>query len=183
MKRGAGAAPLPWDRMTIIGDLVPNCAKKFRNFVAFESAVKFLCGGSDYLTARAYDGLFYLEYDKTKGRMRDRRNFRCEFNPNNCDRKAKTFFVEKILPNLKNAGFSRLDLAFDVSENLNDLLVMTDIPLKQIVIYGRDGAVETRYFGSRDSERYIRIYNKKKSARIKPIRKLILKICGGSNLS
>lgn len=152
---------ISWDRMTVIGDLNPHRAKSFRNLVANDPRIHFLNGGSDYFKARAYDELFYMEYDKQKGQAFERRNFRCEFNPNNCDEKAKVFFVEKILPNLKDVGFSRLDLAFDVTENLNDFLVMTDIPLKQTVIYGRNGAAETRYFGARDSERYIRIYNKK----------------------
>jgi hypothetical protein len=147
--------------MTVIGDLNQHRAKSFRNLVANDPHIHFLNGGSDYFKARAYDELFYMEYDKQKGQAFERRNFRCEFNPNNCGEKAKAFFVDKILPNLKDVGFSRLDLAFDVTENLNDFLVMTDIPLKQTVIYGRDGAAETRYFGARDSERYIRIYNKK----------------------
>lgn len=152
---------ISWDRMTVIGDLNPHFAKKFSHFIANDPRIHFLNGGSDYFKARAYDELFYMEYDKQKGQAFERRNFRCEFNPNNCDEKAKTFFVDKILPNLKDVGFSRLDLAFDLTENLNDFLVMTDIPLKQTVIYGRDGAAETRYFGARDSDRYIRIYNKK----------------------
>lgn len=152
---------ISWDRMTIIGDLDPNRAKGFRNFVAFDSAVRLLNAGSDYFVGRAFNDLFYLEYDKKKGQAFERRNFRCEFNPNNCDEKAKSFFVEKILPNLKDVGFSRLDLAFDIADDLNTFLVTTDTPLQQNVIYGRSGKAETRYFGSRDSERYIRIYDKK----------------------
>ena len=38
---------------------------------------------------------------------------------------------------------------------------MSDNALKKTVFYGRDGKAETKYFGVRDSDRFIRIYNKK----------------------
>jgi DNA relaxase NicK len=36
---------------------------------------------------------------------------------------------------------------------------MTDKAVKKTVFYGRDGKPETKYFGVRDSDRFIRIYN------------------------
>ena len=38
---------------------------------------------------------------------------------------------------------------------------MTDTAVKKTVFYGRNGKPETKYFGVRDSDRFIRIYNKK----------------------
>ncbi|MDM6198720.1 replication initiation factor domain-containing protein, partial [Staphylococcus aureus] len=38
---------------------------------------------------------------------------------------------------------------------------MTDKAVKKTVFYSRNGKPETKYFGVRDSDRFIRIYNKK----------------------
>ena len=38
---------------------------------------------------------------------------------------------------------------------------MTDKSVKKTIFYGRNGKPETKYFGVRDSDRFIRIYNKK----------------------
>src|SRR5699024_543180 len=61
--------------------------------------------------------------------------------------------------------FSRIDLGFDLPIDLNDWYIMSDRALKKTIFYGRDDKPETKYFGVRDSERYIRIYNKKKQLR------------------
>uniref|UniRef100_UPI001642E547 replication initiation factor domain-containing protein n=1 Tax=Staphylococcus epidermidis TaxID=1282 RepID=UPI001642E547 len=39
--------------------------------------------------------------------------------------------------------------------------------VKKTVFYGRDGKPETKYFGVRDSDRFIRIYNKKEEGKDK----------------
>lgn len=152
---------LSWDRLTIIGNLNDDLTVKFGNFISLHPDVFVLDTKTDFVKAKLYNGLFYMEYDKQKGLSFDRRNFRIEFNPNNCDVAAKEFLVKQVIPFLQDVGFSRLDLAFDIQEDLSQYFIMTDVPLKQTVFYGRDGKVETRYFGSRESDRYIRIYNKK----------------------
>ncbi len=63
---------------------------------------------------------------------------------------------------MEDDGFTRLDLAFDFEDDLSDYYAMSDKALKKTVFYGIDGKPETKYFGVRDSERFIRIYNKKK---------------------
>ncbi|HBH2480396.1 TPA: replication initiation factor domain-containing protein, partial [Clostridioides difficile] len=43
----------------------------------------------------------------------------------------------------------------------SDYYTMTDKAVKKTIFYGRNGKPETKYFGVRDSDRFIRIYNKK----------------------
>ena len=62
---------------------------------------------------------------------------------------------------MEDDGFTRLDLAFDFEDDLSDYYVMSDKALKKTVFYGINGMPETKYFGVRDSDRFIRIYNKK----------------------
>ena len=63
---------------------------------------------------------------------------------------------------MRTKDFSRIDLAFDMPIDLSDYFIMSDKAIKKTIFYGRDDKPETKYFGVRDSERYIRIYNKKK---------------------
>ncbi|HAP2912962.1 TPA: hypothetical protein ITS42_002684, partial [Enterococcus faecalis] len=46
-------------------------------------------------------------------------------------------------------------------DDLSDYYAMTDKAVKKTIFYGRNGKPETKYFGVRDSNRFIRIYNKK----------------------
>ncbi|CMT90454.1 replication initiation protein [Staphylococcus aureus] len=52
-------------------------------------------------------------------------------------------------------------MAFDFEDDLSDYYAMTDKSVKKTIFYGRNGKPETKYFGVRDSDRFIRIYNKK----------------------
>ncbi|MEK4758644.1 replication initiation factor domain-containing protein, partial [Macrococcus sp. FSL W8-0367] len=81
--------------------------------------------------------------------------------PNNLSFEDKEWIRRNLLIALEHIGFTRLDLAFDFEEDLSDYFVMSDNALKKTVFYGRDGKAETKYFGVRDSDRFIRIYNKK----------------------
>lgn len=150
-----------WDKMTIIGNLNKYRVDDFSRLVSVDPYFTPHKVMTDLFVGKAYGELFYIEYDKLKGDSFNRRNFRVEFNPNNCDADALVFFKTKILPYLVDVGFSRLDLACDVEFNLSDLYIDMVNPTKQSIYIGRDKKIETRYFGSRNSERYVRIYNKK----------------------
>lgn len=152
---------ISWDRMTVIGDLNPRHIKEFQQFIATNPYVSVLDTKTDYVRAKMYDDLFYLEYDKIKGQSRQRRNMRIEFNPNHCSEDAREFFVKHIVRLMNDVGFSRLDLALDIEENLKSFYVASSGSSKHTVFYGRDGSPETKYFGVRESDRYIRLYNKK----------------------
>ncbi|WP_251517082.1 replication initiation factor domain-containing protein [Staphylococcus sp. Marseille-Q6910] len=103
----------------------------------------------------------YIEYDKVKADSWDRRNMRVEFNPNKLTHKEMLWLKQNIIDYMEDDGFTRLDLAFDFEDDLSDYYAMTDKAVKKTIYYGRNGKPETKYFGVRDSDRFIRIYNKK----------------------
>lgn len=64
---------------------------------------------------------------------------------------------------MENSGFAGLYLVFDFQEDLSSCYVMSNRPSKKTIVYGTNGLADTKYFGSRDSNRFIRIYNKKRA--------------------
>ncbi|EZZ32305.1 replication initiation protein, partial [Staphylococcus aureus Tur-12] len=111
--------------------------------------------------AKALQEKVYIEYDKVKADTWDRRNMRVEFNPNKLTHEEMLWLKQNIIDYMEDDGFTRLDLAFDFEDDLSDYYAMTDKAVKKTVFYGRNGKSETKYFGVRDSDRFIRIYNKK----------------------
>jgi len=111
--------------------------------------------------AKALQEKVYIEYDKVKADTWDRRNMRVEFNPNKLTHEEMLWLKQNIINYMEDDGFTRIDLAFDFEDDLSNYYAMTDKAVKKTVFYGRDGKPETKYFGVRDSDRFIRIYNKK----------------------
>ena len=86
---------------------------------------------------------------------------RVKFNPNKLSQEEMLWLKQNIVSYMEDDVFTRLDLAFDFEEDLSDYYAMTDKAVKKTIFYGRNGKPETKYFGVRDSDRFIRIYNKK----------------------
>lgn len=152
---------ISFDRMTIIGDLPLEHAQYMADILGNDPVVTLWEKMNHKFKGKALNEKVYIEHDRLKADAWDRRNFRIEFNPNNLSVKEKEWIRQRLLIALENVGFTRLDLAFDFEEDLSDYFVMSDNALKKTVFYGRDGKAETKYFGVRDSDRFIRIYNKK----------------------
>ena len=158
---------ISFDKMTVIGDLSPRHVKEFQQFIAVNPYVSVLDTKTDYVKARMYDDLFYLVYDKVEGKSLQRRNMRIEFNPNDCSEDARQFFVKHIVRLMTDVGFSRLDLALDMEKDLSSFYIASETRWKSNVIYGLDGKPETKYFGVRESARFIRLYDKKRERKSK----------------
>lgn len=150
-----------FDRITLVGDLIPECEKQVSDFVSIDSSISVLEALSSKFKIQHVLDDIYIEYDKFKGKSLQRKNMRIEFNPNNLDQNSMNWIKNNFLKFMRDIEFSRLDLAFDTEINLADFFIMSDKALKKTVFYGRDDKPETRYFGTRQSDRYIRIYNKK----------------------
>lgn len=96
-----------------------------------------------------------LKFQKGYGRI--------DFNPNKIgeflSNSMKNFMHDLFL----EPHFSRSDIACDIIDVPDDFItqyrVVDSVSFKPI--YGRSGALETAYWGSRSSERQIRMYNKK----------------------
>ena len=152
---------ISFDRITLVGNLISECEKQVSNFISIDSSISVLEALSSKFKVQHVLDDIYIEYDKFKGKSLQRKNMRIEFNPNNLDQNSMNWIKNNFLKFMRDIEFSRLDLAFDTEINLADFFVMSDKALKKTVFYGRDDKPETRYFGTRQSDRYIRIYNKK----------------------
>ncbi|HDR0811220.1 replication initiation protein [Staphylococcus epidermidis] len=152
---------LNFDAMTIVGNLNTNNAQKLSEFMSTEPQIRLWDILQTKFKAKALQEKVYIEYDKVKADTWDRRNMRVEFNPNKLTHEEMIWLKQNIIDYMEDDGFTRLDLAFDFEDDLSDYYVMSDKALKKTVFYGINGMPETKYFGVRDSDRFIRIYNKK----------------------
>ncbi|MBJ6275965.1 replication initiation factor domain-containing protein [Staphylococcus aureus] len=152
---------LSFDRMTIVGNLNKHSAKKLSDFMSYEPKFRLWDILQTKFKAKALEEKVYIEYDKIKADTWDRRNMRVEFNPNNLSSDEMLWLKFNVIDYMEDDGFTRLDLAFDFEDDLNDYYVMSDKSLKKTIFYGRNGLAETKYFGVKDSDRFVRIYNKK----------------------
>jgi len=153
---------LSFDAMTIVGNLSRDNAQKLSSFMSIEPQIRLWDILQTKFKAKALQEKVYIEYDKVKADTWDRRNMRVEFNPNKLTHEEMLWLKQNIINYMEDDGFTRIDLAFDFEDDLSDYYAMSDKALKKTVLYGVNGMPETKYFGVRDSERFIRIYNKKK---------------------
>lgn len=158
---GKSHPKLSFDAMTIVGNLNKNNAQKLSEFMSIEPQIRLWDILQTKFKAKALQEKVYIEYDKVKADTWDRRNMRVEFNPNKLTHEEMLWLKQNIIVYMEDDGFTRLDLAFDFEDDLSDYYVMSDKALKKNIIYGVNGMPETKYFGVRDSDRFIRIYNKK----------------------
>ncbi|MCD0661162.1 replication initiation factor domain-containing protein, partial [Staphylococcus aureus] len=158
---GKSQPALSFDAMTIVGNLNKTNAKKLSDFMSVEPQIRLWDILQTKFKAKALQEKVYIEYDKVKADTWDRRNMRVEFNPNKLTHEEMIWLKQNIIDYMEDDGFTRLDLAFDFEDDLSDYYAMTDKAVKKTVFYGRNGKPETKYFGVRDSDRFIRIYNKK----------------------
>ena len=152
---------LSFDAMTIVGNLSRDNAQKLSSFMSIEPQIRLWDILQTKFKAKALQEKVYIEYDKVKADTWDRRNMRVEFNPNKLTHEEMIWLKQNIIDYMEDDGFTRIDLAFDFEDDLSDYYAMSDKALKKTVFYGINGVPETKYFGVRDSDRFIRIYNKK----------------------
>lgn len=150
-----------FDRITVVGNFIESREKYVKKHVETNLRINLRDTGFDKFKAHALDNKVYIEYDRRLAKQLNRSEVRVEFNPSKLTEEEKEFVQFVFLDNMRGKEFSRIDLAFDLPIDLNDWYIMSDKALKKTVFYGRDDKPETKYFGVRDSERYIRIYNKK----------------------
>ena len=158
---GQSQPKLSFDAMTIVGNLNKNNAQKLSEFMSVEPQIRLWDILQTKFKAKALQEKVYIEYDKVKADTWDRRNMRVEFNPNKLTHEEMLWLKQNIIDYMEDDGFTRLDLAFDFEDDLSDYYAMTDKSVKKTIFYGRNGKPETKYFGVRDSDKFIRIYNKK----------------------
>jgi hypothetical protein len=159
---GQSQPKLSFDAMTIVGNLNKNNAQKLSEFMSVEPQIRLWDILQTKFKAKALqEKKVYIEYDKVKADTWDRRNMRVEFNPNKLTHDEMLWLKKNVIDYMEDDGFTRLDLAFDFEDDLSDYYAMTDKTVKNCFIWSM-AKPETKYFGVRDSDRFIRIYNKNK---------------------
>lgn len=93
--------------------------------------------------------------------VRDIPFVRYQFNPKYRTDQTVREEQDKILSMFKDGHLSRLDVAIDTRLNVREMKILDEKERKRKIVHGRYGRLETVYIGSRESETYIRIYDKK----------------------
>lgn len=151
-----------FDRITVVGGFIQDreywVKEKLESLVSFDLRDV----GYDRFKCHGLENRVFVEYNRKQAQAMGRSEVRVEFNPNELNTEEKQIIQYVFLDNMRDKHFSRIDVAFDIPIDLQDYLAVSDKSVKKTFFYGRDDKPETKYFGVRDSERYIRIYNKKK---------------------
>lgn len=158
-----GKLEISIDRITVVGDLKKDQSKNLNCELKFNSYVQLYETGEERFKADI-PNICHVEYDFLKGKSLDRKNMRVEFNPNNLNDEHKQMIYDLFISKMVSRSFSRLDVAFDTDIDLSSYYAYMSgqhAQMKKTIFYGKDGSPETKYFGTRKSDRYIRIYNKK----------------------
>ncbi len=145
------------DKLTILGTLKEKIYYYHIIEQAKESIVPFFEKTIDnmfYSKSYKIMDLGFLQIDSVT------LNFRLEFNPNNLTPISEKL-LQILLSYVTNYHFSRIDLAIDLfNYNLYDYNIVDLNSRKKAYYYDRVGKLETCYFGSMSSNKFIRIYNK-----------------------
>jgi len=95
-----------------------------------------------------------VKYDDTKGRF--------DFNPNKLSLLLNTSIKEFLASIFEEAHYSRADVACDIFDIPNEIIRQYDFvrPVVKRPIYGFGRKLQTIYWGSAQSERQVRLYDK-----------------------
>ena len=87
--------------------------------------------------------------------------WRYEFNPNKCNAGGVLRWIKEFV-NKDTINLTRVDYAIDIKDiKINDYYVMGRNGTSHINYYGRTGELETKYIGSKNSDKRWRLYNKR----------------------
>jgi Putative phage replication protein RstA len=157
------------DKLTIMGNLKKEMESSFQLLLDNFSHVKVDRALTSYVCGQFFfvdEDSIYFEYDGLNSSAMNKRNFRLEFNPSKIDKNKKIFLKKHVLPLLIDFGYTRIDLAIDVDENITDYHFEITGRTKTH-IFARDGELATIYIGSRSSKVLMRIYDKKRQLKEK----------------
>lgn len=114
---------------------------------------------SSLLEGQAYDNALYFKLDGLKP-FPTGNNFRVELNPNRMTLETYADYCDTFLTLINNASVTRLDIAFDTQLRLADYYCHVHRIADQNIHLSGAGSKQTHYFGTRNSARFIRIYDK-----------------------
>lgn len=153
------------DKMTIVGNLPIELEYALQNLVNEEHTLiqgfPTTSNIEGQFFALGYPESVYFSYDAINAKSMGKRNFRMEFNPRKISMDQENWLKERVIYMLDDVSFSRIDIATDCNIDLSQYKILAMQASKRAPIYGLDGRLETVYLGSRTSNVYRRIYNKR----------------------
>lgn len=153
------------DKLTVLGTL--KCKEYYFNLIdfAYTYPIPFFEKVIDtqfFTKSWKITNFGFLQIDITTLK------FRLEFNPNKITSQLQKKLLNVLLSYIKDVHFSRIDLAIDLyNYNLYDYNIVDLNARKKAYYYDRTGKLETCYFGSMSSNKFIRIYNKGLEQKVK----------------
>jgi len=145
------------DMLTAVGTIPTKKLKKFETLVNTSPYFNLLDGGGPQtVKAKSVDNKVFIEFVGLR-----KNQLRAQFNPNKMNQEERRNLIKNVLKFIPEYHFSRLDLAIDLNVNLSDYFIYSDVATKTTVHSGLTGRMETKYIGTRNSDKFIRIYNKK----------------------
>lgn len=103
----------------------------------------------------------HFEYNFIRAESLDIRNTWIEWNPAKFPDADLEVLKEVLFQYMNNVHLTRIDLAFDVHDDLSNYQIFKGRPIEHRSFYSNDSKLETRYIGSPNSTRHIKVYNKK----------------------
>lgn len=145
------------DRLTIIGYIIDTQAFQ-RNIINDYNITEKLLPYSSNMgynqSLVLVEGLGHIDINNRDDIVR------YEYNPNTVAPDQK-LYVELIINQLKNISFSRVDIAIDFNLNgFNDFDFQCTRKVKEYHVLGVTKKIETKYFGTRNSDMFYRLYDK-----------------------
>lgn len=122
-----------FDRITVVGNLIPAREKRLKKHVETNIRINLRDTGFDRFKCQALENKVYVEYNRKQAQAMGRSEIRVEFNPNELNDEEMEFVQFIFLDNMRNKDFSRIDLAFDLEMDLSDYLVMSDKSIKKTI--------------------------------------------------
>lgn len=150
------------DRLTIVGNLPlenDSLLEGWRGDCLWKNLAMYEGGGFKSQIFDDFAQKMFVEFDPLNAAKMKKRNFRIDLNPNLLQEVQLNYLFDRMVPHISNVAISRIDLAFDFVRDLHDFKF--DKSVSGGMYWGRNGSVETIYFGSATSDFRCRLYNKK----------------------
>ena len=149
------------DRLSFTAKIANRNEIDFLNGLSVNPYVDLQNTKTSLAEGNAYDkALTRFSYDKFSP-FPSGSNLRIELNPNNFEDDYFKDYQETFLNHLFDSSLTRIDIAFDIPCDLSTYYFYLQGIRKQAMHLDGRGKLETHYLGTRNSDRYVRLYNKK----------------------
>lgn len=148
------------DRLSFTSIIGGSAEPLFEANIRYNQHVYFKDIGTSLAEGNAYENTIYFKYDKFSPYSTGR-NMRIDMNPSKLSSEAYQDYQSTFLNCISDISVTRLDIAFDIELDLSQHYFYLDGIRSQNMYLDGTGCRQTHYLGTRNSDRFIRLYNKK----------------------